>query len=276
MSNSSRSCPPLKCLVVLALVAVGCGGGESQVESVLVTGADEELGTSGQGITACVTAGVGLRTTSELNLRSGPAATYTILRTMPQNAVPKEAGGGCPTSGWYKLTFDGVTGWASGTYLATLSTSTLVRDQAIVRAQKGVGFSYWWGHGAFNIGSDTGSCSGSCGSCTHTGSYGGDCSGYLAKVWVVPSTNSNLAVDSHPYSTVTFNTDSSQWFTISRGSMLKADAMVYNESGAGHTFVYESGDGWGSMLAYECKGCSYGCTYNSRTASTSYHGIRHF
>jgi hypothetical protein len=51
---------------------------------------------------------------------------------------------------------------------------------------------------------------------------------------------------------------------------------VYNTNGAGHTFLYESGDGWGSMWAYECKGCSYGCVHNLRTATTTYHAIRHF
>ena len=121
-----------------------------------------------------------------------------------------------------------------------------------------------------------GPCTGDCGSCTHSGSYGADCSGFLAKVWQVPSTNTNVSVDSHPYSTANFNVDSSQWYTIDQGTLLKADAMVYNINGAGHTFVYESGDGWGSMVVHECKGCAYGCVKNARTASTSYHAIRHF
>ncbi len=56
--------------------------------------------------------------------------------------------------------------------------------------------------------------------------------------------------------------------------MSDADALVYHSGSAGHVFVYGSGDGWGSMYAYECKGCSYGCVYNLRTASSSYHGIR--
>ncbi len=63
--------------------------------------------------------------------------------------------------------------------------------------------------------------------------------------------------------------------------MMQADAFspcvvipVYNNGSAGHIFIYESGDGWGSMYAYECKGCSAGCTKGLRTASSAYHAIR--
>ena len=156
--------------------------------------------------------------------------------------------------------------------------STSKRDAAISRAKSAMGFSYWWGHARFRpegpTSSNKGSCSGSCPSCSHSGSYGGDCSGLVGKVWQVPSSNSDLTDDSHPYSTVSFNSDTSQWSTVSRSSMKKADAMVYNSNGAGHIFVYESGDGWGSMYAYECKGCSAGCLHNLRTATSAYHGIR--
>jgi hypothetical protein len=266
----------LKWLVVLAVVAAGCGGGASSVESVELKGADEELGTSANALTGCVTAGASLQTTTDLNLRSGPGTSYGILLTMPGNSIAQEVGGGCPTSGWYKLTYSGVTGWASGTYLTLVTSSATARDNAVTRAQGAMGFSYWWGHGAWKSGASVGSCSGNCPSCTHSGSYGADCSGFLAKAWVVPSTNNNVSVDSHPYGTIHFNVDSSQWTTISRDSLLKADALVYNQDGAGHTFLYESGDGWGSMWAYECKGCAYGCVHNLRTATTTYHAIRHF
>ncbi|PTL82416.1 SH3 domain-containing protein [Vitiosangium sp. GDMCC 1.1324] len=276
MSNRSTSGHPLKWLAVLAVVAVGCGGGQTAVESVELKGVDENLGTGANAITACVTAGASLQTTTDLNLRSGPSTSYSILLTMPGSAIATEAGGGCPTSGWYKVTYSGVTGWASGSYLTVAASSSAARDAAVTRAQGAVGFSYWWGHGGWNPGSAVGSCTGDCPSCTHSGSYGADCSGFLAKAWVVPSTNSNVATDSHPYSTVNFNSDTSQWTTISRDSLLKADALVYNVNGAGHTFLYESGDGWGSMWAYECKGCAYGCVYNLRTATTTYHAIRHF
>jgi hypothetical protein len=151
-------------------------------------------------------------------------------------------------------------------------------DNAIAKAKAGVGFSYWWGHGRWSLSGPTastkGSCSGSCPSCSHSGSYGADCSGYVGKIWGVPSSNTDVTNDSHPYSTVNFNTNTSLWSTVSRGSVKRGDAMVYNSGGAGHIFLYESGDGWGSMWAYEAKGCSYGIVHNLRTAGSTYHAIR--
>ena len=156
--------------------------------------------------------------------------------------------------------------------------SSTPAQSAMTRAKSGVGFSYWWGHGRFldegPNASNKGSCSGSCPSCSHSGSYGGDCSGFAAKVWQVPSSNTDMSDDSHPYSTADFDEDTSQWKTVPQGTLKQADAMVYRSGGAGHIFIYDHGDAWGSMYAYECKGCSAGCTAGFRTASSAYHAIR--
>ena len=152
------------------------------------------------------------------------------------------------------------------------------RDVVINRAKEATGFSYWWGHGRWRpegaTSSTAGSCNGSCPNCSHGGSYGADCSGMVAKAWQVPSSNDDVTVDDHPYSTLNFVSDTSQWSTVSRNSLISADALVYNSGGSGHVVIYESGDGWGSMWVYECKGCSYGCVHDLRTFSSTYHGIR--
>jgi hypothetical protein len=75
---------------------------------------------------------------------------------------------------------------------------------AIQRAQSGVGFSYKWGGGCWSPGSTSyGACYGSCPNCSHSGSWGADCSGFVAKVWQVPG-NEDLTSCDHPYSTVNF------------------------------------------------------------------------
>jgi hypothetical protein len=122
--------------------------------------------------------------------------------------------------------------------------------------------------------STKGSCTGSCPSCSHGGSYGADCSGYVAKIWQIPSTNTNLATDSHPYSTATFVGSNSQWTTIARDSAVKGDALVYNANGAGHIVLYESGDSWGNFWTYEARGCSYGIVHNLRSVTSAYKTIR--
>ena len=139
-----------------------------------------------------------------LNLRSGPGTTNAILLSMPCGTQVTVVGG--PSSGWWNVKDAATTGWASGSYLvpdarfdpsmcsdggggadAAGGGSATVVD-IFARAKLGVGYSYYWGHGSWrDDGTIPGSCSGSCPSCSHTGQYGADCSGFIAKVWQVPS-----------------------------------------------------------------------------------------
>ena len=239
------------------------------------------------GADGAVPNGSSMTSTADVNLRKGPDTSYTVITVVP-NGSDVTVVDGTPQNGFYKIDFKGDVGWSSGKYYSATSGGGgnngggggggSAVDDAIARAKSAVGFSYWWGHGRFLDagpgGNKAGSCSGSCPNCSHSGSYGGDCSGLVGKVWQVPSSNDTLSEDSHPYSTANFDGDTSQWKTVSRSNVKKADAMVYNTNGAGHIFVYSTGDGWGSMYAYECKGCSYGCVAGYRTASSAYHAIR--
>lgn len=224
--------------------------------------------------------------TTDVNLRKGPGTEYGVITVVPTGASVTVLDPS-PQNGFYNIDYKGSVGWSSGKYYTEPGSSgggssgggsSSAIDAAMARAEAGVGFSYWWGHGRFNTSGPTastkGSCSGSCPNCSHSGSWGGDCSGFTAKVWQVPSSNTDLATDSHPYSTANFVEDTSQWSTVSRSNVKKADALVYRSGGAGHIFVYSHGDGWGSMYAYECRGCSAGCIKGYRTASSSYHAIR--
>ena len=157
---------------------------------------------------------------------------------------------------------------------ALAAPPAMTRDQIIARGKGVVKFSYWWGHGRWSTTSTSyGSCSGGCPSCSHYGSYGADCSGFVAKAWQVPGSIS-VSTDAHPYSTYYFDNYSYHWSTISRSNAKKADSFVYNTGGAGHIFLYESGDPWGWVTAIECKGCSYGCVRGGRSISSSYKAIR--
>jgi hypothetical protein len=275
----------------LSLLLGACAP-QSGLDHEDLQGADESVSDS-SALSGSIPVGSKLRTTANLNLRKGPSTSQSIKYTMPEGStvtVEESA----PSNGFYRVKHNGTLGWAFGQYLDVVETpevddgeaddgetddvTSSSRDAAIARAKVAVGFSYWWGHGRFAesgaTASNKGSCSGSCPNCSHSGSYGGDCSGLAAKVWQVPSSNTSMSVDSHPYSTADFVKDSSQWYTVSRSNMQKADMMVYRQNGAGHIFVYESGDGWGSMYAYECKGCSAGCIEGLRTAGSAYKGIR--
>lgn len=224
-----------------------------------------------------------LETTADLNLRDAPSTAGNVLRVMPLGSQVVTVNVTTSKNGFLNVKHSGLEGWASAKYLQKVvppsnGGGSSAVDAAVTRAKAGVGFSYWWGHGRWltsgPTSSNKGTCSGNCPSCTHGGSYGADCSGYVGKIWQVPSSNSDVSVDSHPYSTVNFDASSSLWSTVSRSSLQKADALVYNANGEGHILLYESGDGWGNLWSYEARGCSYGIVHNLRSCSTTYKGIR--
>lgn len=264
---------------LLALSA--CAVGPNDPDSDELVGASENIGANEDAVSGSLEVGSTLISTTNVNLRTGPSTSNSILHVVPEGStVTVQASSS--QNGFYKIKHNGTVGWSYGQYYNKVAGDPPAgdgkRDQAINRAKSSVGFSYWWGHGRFKpegpTNANKGSCSGSCPNCSHSGSYGGDCSGLVGKVWEVSGGDAGLSVDQHPYSTASFVNDTNQWSTVSRANVKKADAMVYNSNGAGHIFVYSSGDGWGSMYAYECKGCAAGCVYNLRTASNAYHAIK--
>jgi hypothetical protein len=288
-----------------AVAVLGCAGqiGDPANDGELLVGAPEDAASTGSALTQDLPIGSILATTAGLNLRTGPSTSNSIRLVIPNGGHVTTVNVTAPSGGWYNIKYNGVEGWSSGQYLTLVSTpapppsgggtgggsasggtadlSSETRDGAVLRAKSAVHGSYWWGHGKWypnNVdgNNQNASCTGSCPNCSHSGSSGADCSGYVAKLWQVPASNDVLTDDSHPYSTATFVNDSSQWHTVSRSTLIQADALVYNSNGAGHIFLFDSGDGWGSINAYEAKGCSYGIVYDLRTASSAYHGIRHY
>jgi len=272
---------------LITTVVVACAPGSNDPASDNLVGEDETTASGEDGLSGSIAVGTTLKSTTGVNLRSGASTSKSILYTIPQGStvtVQQAA----PVNGFYKIKHNGSIGWSYGAYYTINAAPPVdpgddppvagVRTEAINRAKAGVGFSYWWGHGRFldsgATPSNKGSCSGSCPNCSHSGSYGGDCSGYVAKVWEVPGTNTDMADDEHPYSTADFVQNTSNWSIISRNDLQQADAMVYRSDGAGHIFIYDHGDAWGSPYAYECKGCSAGCVAGTRSVSSAYKAIK--
>ncbi len=228
--------------------------------------------------------GSSVQCTAPLNLRAAASITGDVLRTMPEGSVVKVVDG-VASDGFIKVEHNGLQGYAAYRYLeaaaaASGTPSGTVRDAAIEIAASGVGFTYWWGHGKWQpsgaTSSNKGTCKGACPSCTHGGAMNGaDCSGFVAKVWKVPSSNTNLTTDEHPYSTADFfsGTGGGQWSKVSKSAIKKGDALVYRSGGSGHIVIYEKGDAWGQPWTYEARGCSYGIVHNVRTVSSGYKGI---
>lgn len=308
--RASAFAPATVLSLALAFAATGCGSSEASSSREVVAVDDvtvdvpavaiDEVGDSsvtpdggssavdGGGACTVYTAGTLLEATADVNLRAGASTSQSVLEVVPTGAVVSVTATGCPVNGFLPVKRAGVSGWSYASYYRPYTSPTpgvdagasgaFTREEAIRRAQQSVGFAYWWGHGRWRAEGVrpewVGTCAGSCPNCTFTGSYGADCSGMVAKAWKVPSWNDDVSVDKHPFGTVHFVAANSLWSDVSRSSLVKADALVYNTNGAGHILMYESGDGWGSVYAYECKGCSYGCVRNLRSVGSAYKGIR--
>jgi hypothetical protein len=154
--------------------------------------------------------------------------------------------------------------------LKSISTSEIMS-----RGRSGVGFSYWWGHGRWTGGGPTnpGACYGSCGGCSHKGSNGADCSGFVAKAWRVPDGNA-LEVDMHPYSTGGFKNERTYWKGVSRNAAKEGDAFVYNSGGKGHIVLFQSWTGKGTAKILEAPGCKTKIRSTTKSLGSQYIGIR--
>ncbi len=71
-----------------------------------------------------------------LNLREGPGTDFEVLKKMPARSDRVVANGraqALPNSIWYEVTFTGVTGWASSTYLAHLGSTDDITAEIVDR-----------------------------------------------------------------------------------------------------------------------------------------------
>ena len=152
---------------------------------------------------------------------------------------------------------------------AFAAVDPLPRADILARGQGALGFSYYWGHGSWSPGlssSAAGTCSGNCPSCTHAGRYGADCSGFVCKAWSLPSTNSDVTADSHPYSTADLITaKAGYWTTVAEADVKPGDARVYRSGSSGHTYLIREVTGAGRYTTLEAKGCSYGILSTARS-----------
>jgi MYXO-CTERM domain-containing protein len=151
------------------------------------------------------------------------------------------------------------------------------RDDIICRAASAVGFSYHWGGACWcasgcspNWSCSPGSCSGNCGNCTHSGTYGADCSGLAAHTWQVPNAIAVTHCDHGPYGASAFSVNGTYWDVISRSALQHGDTLACSH----HVVIFQQGDPWGSLRTYEARGCSYGIVHNWRTCTSDYHAAR--
>ncbi|MCA9859727.1 MAG: SH3 domain-containing protein, partial [Thermomicrobiales bacterium] len=80
-------------------------------------------------------------TTANLNLRTGPGTSYSVILVIPNGATVNTTG--AVQNGFTQLTYDGTTGWSSSQYLSTSSgTTTATVFDGALNLRSGPGTNY--------------------------------------------------------------------------------------------------------------------------------------
>lgn len=103
---------------------------------------------SAQTAAPAVSASDSMAATANLNMRTGPGTSYQIQKVIPKGTQVVISGS---MNGWYKVTYQGVTGWASGSYLVSTqaqapapapAASTYIKTTANLNMRTGTGTGY--------------------------------------------------------------------------------------------------------------------------------------
>jgi hypothetical protein len=157
-------------------------------------------------------------------------------------------------------------------------------EAIVCRGVSAEGFSYAWGGEcwcASGCSPDLTSCSpgdctpnpgsSGCPDCTHSGTYGADCSGFVSKAWQVPDPYPVEACGVDRYVASSFTADHQYWDVVSMASLQPADAVA---SSTHVILVIAYEDAYGEHEVVEASGCNPGIIRHSRTFSSSYSGAR--
>lgn len=133
-------------------------------------------------------------------------------------------------------------------------------ENILCRATAAVGYSYAWGGECWcaagcspDFGScSAGSCSGNCPSCTHSGAYGADCSGFVSRAWQVPRAIPVDACGTDRYLASDFRWDNAYWDIVSNRRPGDAAAT------AAHVVLVVGDCNSSGCDVIEARGCSYG------------------
>jgi MYXO-CTERM domain-containing protein len=147
----------------------------------------------------------------------------------------------------------------------------------LCRGYSALGFSYSWGGECWcadgcepNLSScSPGDCTVNpggtgCPDCSHSGTYGADCSGFVTKAWQVPDPVAVNACDVFRYVAESFTADSPYWDPVSMSSLQPADAAATTS----HVVLIAGGrDSSGYWDVVEARGCNYGIVHRYRSLS---------
>jgi hypothetical protein len=106
--NMARSFRTILCALLLS----GCG-----ISSDAFVGSDDSAAVTGSALSSAVDIGSTLKTTANVNLRSGPSTSYSIREVVPKGDTVVTINRTTPSGAFYNVNYDGLDGWIHGAYL---------------------------------------------------------------------------------------------------------------------------------------------------------------
>ncbi len=85
----------------------------------------DEPDTNHEGLSGPLSVGTTLKATTDVNLRSGPSTSNSVLDVIPTGSTVTLQTA-APSNGFYRIAYAGVVGWTSGKYLAAAGASTSI------------------------------------------------------------------------------------------------------------------------------------------------------
>ena len=109
--------------IVFTLMVVGaCSPATPGADSQLLNGVDETVDSNEEGVSGPIPVGSQLRTTANLNFRTGPSSGYKVMRVLAKGTIVETVEQTDPSNSYYKIKHNGTVGWAHGGYMSVVST----------------------------------------------------------------------------------------------------------------------------------------------------------
>ena len=174
----------------LVTLAAGCASETRDDQGNNTDGtadADDALTNESSALAGDVKVGETLETTANLNLRTGPSTSHSVILVIPEGGKVTVVAA-APSGGFYHVKYGSHEGWSSGLYLKQVSSGS--SNTAVNRAESWV-TAHMPYCGGVNHGHDY-ICGGTCdrtGAANNSAwnSYRSDCSGLISYAWGLPA-----------------------------------------------------------------------------------------
>lgn len=109
--------------VLFALCSTGCSAAIGAEDELVGANEDDVVDREGESLSGSLAVGATLKSTDNVNLRSGAGTGFKVLKVIPAGSSVTVVSGAAKGS-WYNVRYAGMSGWSHGAYLDRAAAST--------------------------------------------------------------------------------------------------------------------------------------------------------